>query len=199
MIALRRQICYAAMFMAIAVHCLAARAAEQGAADPAVRAAIRQLRSASALQRAEALRRLRPSPSVEAAKQIVPSRLADSLPEVRQAACETLLAWKDDREVAAFLLTALAKEKTGRRNAALILAPLLTVLLASDVPDVPRELDKSLAAAIKTTPDAIATLIALADELGEQGDKRCAEIAGEAGPAEERRGHVRLSARWSRR
>ena len=89
-----------------------------------MRTAQKQLHSRVTSQRVEAAERLRGLPALEGAKAIVPSVLSDPEIEVRRAAYDTLLYWKENPEVCLFLLKVLEREarqqekrRSGRRGA----------------------------------------------------------------------------------
>ena len=98
------------------------------------------------------------------------SGLADPEPEVRRAAYETLLTWKDEREVGNFLAKGLEKDLRAKGGPATA-TPVLAVLLASDLPDTRRRMDKFLETSLAKSRDAVFVLGGVADELGLQGDR----------------------------
>ena len=138
-----------------------------------LRIAQRQVRSPIVAQRVEGIERLRDTPGVEAARVIVPLGLVDSAPEVRRAAYKTLLAWKDDPQVGPFLLKALNKAtraKGGKGPSCAV--PLVAILLGSQVPEVQQGLSKLLDVIVPGSPEGVATVLAVADELGAMGDRQ---------------------------
>jgi hypothetical protein len=147
-------------------------AAEGTEANRAAAAAARkQVRSQTPSQRVAAFERLRDFPALEAVKVTV-SALADAVVEVRRAAYETLLAWKDRPEVCTLLLKTLEKDSHSRKGGTLVVPSLIAVLLASDLPETQRELSKFLESYLSASKDAVGVVAAVADELGEQGDEQ---------------------------
>ena len=106
--------------------------------------------------------------------------LKDECAELRSAVNDTLLDFKDNAEIARYLLVTVNKE-TRRGTVNQKTLPLLGVLLASKLPDVDRDvgayLDKQAG-----THDGLILVESLADELGEHG-----QVAGRR-PAHEARG-----------
>ncbi len=101
---------------------------------------------------------------------IVPLGLVDSAPEVRRAAYKTLLAWKDDPQVGLFLLKALNKETRAKGGKAPSCAvPLVAILLDWQSPEVQQGLSKLLDVIVPGSPEGVATVLAVADELGRDG------------------------------
>ena len=99
------------------------------------------------------------------------------------AAYETLLTWKNDRQVDILLLKALEKETRTNKQGVTLSAPLIAVLLASESADTRQELVKFLdvytgTAKNGTGADAkigaapLAAIITVADELGKLGDQQ---------------------------
>ena len=80
------------------------------ASRDALHAAQKLLRSRVPAQRAEGVRALAALPPLDGAKLIAPRLLLDFQSEVKRAAYETLLAWKDHRDVCIFLHRLLDKE-----------------------------------------------------------------------------------------
>ena len=123
--------------------------------------------------RVTAMRRLKDLPPLDAARLVVQLGLDDRLPEVRGAAYQTLLGWKDQREVSDYLLKIAGKKGHGKTSAvgdAPSLVPLLMVLAASDQADVQRGLEKFVTSHLAGSKNNLAPLLAMADQLGEQGD-----------------------------
>ena len=129
----------------------------------------REIHSEDVEKRVEGIRRLRDIPGVEAAKVLVSAGLTDSAPAVRRIAYRTLLAWKDDQQIAAFLLRTLNKESRAKKKGASCVVPLAAILLASELPDIQRDLSKFLDA-YATSQKGAAALIGVADELGAQAE-----------------------------
>ncbi len=124
-------------------------------------------------ERGTALRRPKDLPPLDAAKLALQlGREARSL-EGRHAACQKLLTWKDQPAVSDYLLKILGKKgrsKTLTASDAQTLGLLLMVLAASDQADVQRELEEFVRWYLAASANNLATLLAVADELGEQGD-----------------------------
>ena len=134
-----------AVFACPAAWLPATFAADEGAEERAeLRNAQREIRSTDVEKRVEGIRRLRDIPGVEAAKVLVSAGLIDSAPAVRRVAYRTLLAWKDDQAIAAFLLRTLSKESRAKKKGASCTMPLAAILLASKRPDIQRDLGKFL-------------------------------------------------------
>ena len=134
------------------------------------RAVLTQLHSRYTLDRAEAVRRLADFPPLEGAKLVMQSGLGDPEQEVRHAAYETLLTWKDEREVGNFLVKGLEKDLRAKGGPTAA-TPLLAVLLASELPDTQRRVDKFLETSLAKSRDGAFILGGVADELGLQGDR----------------------------
>ena len=84
-----------------------------------------------------------------------------------------LLTWKDQREVGDYLLKIAAKKghnKTLTTSDARTLGLLLLVLAASNQADVQHDLEVFVAGYLATSKSSLAMLLAMADELGGQGD-----------------------------
>ena len=146
----------------------AVSAAEEGKAGAdAVRLAKKQLRSPIILERAAAVERLRDLPALTAVKLIVPSQFTDPAAEVRCAAYETLLTWKDDREVCVLLLKSLKRETLSKKGDIQLCTSLMAVLVASELPETQDDLSN-----LATSRDGIVTVTMVADELGRQGGEQ---------------------------
>jgi hypothetical protein len=146
-------------------------AGDQSPADRAeLRKAQHELRSQDVQRRVDGVSRLRTIADVEAAKVIVLLGLADSATEVRRLAYRTLFAWKDDRQIAPFLLKALNKESRAKKQGTSLFVPVAAVLLASELPDTKRDLTKFLGI-YAASPEGKAALIAVADELAAQAEQ----------------------------
>jgi hypothetical protein len=169
----------AAMPAAIAAWPAMAFAPDESKADKAViRAAQKQIRSQVAADRVEGVKRLRDAPAQDAVKLIVPLGLADPAEAVRRAAYEALLTWRNDRQVDIFLLKTLEKETRGNKTGSLFIAPMIAVLLASNLPDTERDIEKFLDAYAPASQEGIAAIITAADELGKQGGEQSFESLG---------------------
>jgi uncharacterized protein YegL len=118
-----------------------------------------QLRSRRPADRAEGMRRLEEFPLVDAAKLIVPEAFKGQPEEVRKAGFLTLLSFKGNPEICAFLLDTFKREATPKATRETIY-PLLSVLLASDLPEI-----------ATTHETGMLMLLTLADDLGKQGDE----------------------------
>jgi hypothetical protein len=151
--------------------CFAAEGGADGRAG-AIRSLQTQLRSRLPSQRVEAVKRLRDFPALDALKLMVPSALTDREEEVRRAAYETLLTWKNDPEVCDALLKTLDREARDKKGGIAVIPPLIAVLLASDRPGAEPELNKFLEAYLAKSKDGVAVLTAVADEFGNQGDEQ---------------------------
>lgn len=172
-IRLALRLAVAAALVAATGRSVAAGAEEsRNATSAAIRTARIQLQRRLPAQRIEAVKRLRALPPLEAVKLIVPSVVADRDEQVRRAAYEALLAWKDDPQVCDFLLGALEQESRDRKAGVVALSPLIAVLLASELPASQAGLNKSLEAALARSKDSAGALVAVADELGRQDDEQ---------------------------
>jgi hypothetical protein len=131
------------------------------------------LRSRQSEDRALAMRRLADLPPLDSVKLVVQVGLDDRAPEVRRAAYETLLTWKDQHDVADYLVKVVAKRGHSRATPTgngPTLVPLLMVLAASGQADIRQELEKFTTWYLAASKNNLATLLAVADELGRQGD-----------------------------
>jgi hypothetical protein len=118
------------------------------------------------------VKRLRALPALDAVKLIVPSALADRAEEVRRAAYETLLVWKDDPEVCDLLLKTLDREGRDKKAGIAVVPPLIAILLASDLANTEAELNQFVETYLARSKDAVAAVTAVADELGNQADEQ---------------------------
>ena len=134
------------------------------------RATQRQLHSRSILDRTDAVRKLAEFPPLEGARLAVQVGLADREVDVRRAAYETLLGWKDDAQVGDFLLMNLKREATPRKNGVPTAVPVLAVLLASDLPETQERLRKFLETWLAKSKEGELIVATVADELGLQAD-----------------------------
>ncbi|MGD0384377.1 MAG: hypothetical protein ABSA77_12710, partial [Thermoguttaceae bacterium] len=106
-----------AMLVASAGWPTAAFAPDESKADRTVmRSAQKQIHSQIVAERVEGVKRLRDAPAQDAVKLIVPLGLTDPAEEVRRAVYETLLGWKDDRQIDVFLLKILEKETRANKG-----------------------------------------------------------------------------------
>ena len=133
---------------------------------PESRATQRQLHSRSTLDRVDAMRQLAKFPPLEGAKFAVQVGLADREADVRRAAYETLLGWKDDAQVGDFLLKNLNRDATPRKNSVPTAVPVLAVLLACDLPETQERLGKFLVTWLAKSKEGSLIVGAVADELG---------------------------------
>ncbi len=173
----RRSIFLAAILVASAGWPAAAFAPDETKADRAlIRTAQKQIHSQVVAERVEAVKRLRDDaehgalPAQDAVKLIVSLGLTDPADQVRRAAYETLLLWKDDRQADVFLLKTLEKESRANKGSMTLVAPVIAVLLASESAETQQELDKFLDAYTAAAKDGNAAIITVADELGKLGD-----------------------------
>jgi hypothetical protein len=172
----RRSVLLAVLLVVSAGWPAAAFAPDEGKADHTViRTAQKQIRSQIIAERVEGIKRLRDMPAQDAVKLIVPLGFTDPAEDVRRAAYETLLTWKDDRQVNLFLLKALEKETRSNKGGMMLVAPLIAVLLASESADTQQELDKFLDGYVAAPKDGVSALAIVADELGKQADKQSLE------------------------
>ena len=162
-----RNILAAALVLAVAL----AAAGEDKTDQDAFQTAQRQIRSRFAPQRVEAIERLRDQPTPEAVKLLAPARLADPDPDVRRAAYETLLAWKDRRDICTFLLKILEKEAHGKKSRSVVVVPLVAVLLASEEPETQRDMRGFLDGYVPAVNESVAAITATADELAKRGNQ----------------------------
>ncbi|HVU89704.1 MAG TPA: VWA domain-containing protein [Pirellulales bacterium] len=126
-----------------------------------------RLRNKQVFERITALRDAGKYPTPDAAKLIVSVGLKDDAPEVRSAAYDTLLDFKDNAEVARYLLVTVGKE-TRRGSIGPNALPMLAVLLASSLPDVEHDVTAYLEKQANGH-DGPVVVAALADELGGHG------------------------------
>jgi hypothetical protein len=164
----------ATVFLAIACLPAMLRAADDDDSEvrEAVRAAQRRLHTPGTTQRLKAIRSLRDLPGLEAAQLIAPSLLVDPKTEIQQAAYETLLTWKERREVCIYLSRVLDKELHKKKGRLSLLESLLAVLLASDTPQVQGDLKNLLDTSMAKAHDGIPAVITVADAWGKQGDQQ---------------------------
>ena len=107
--------------------------------------------------------------------------LSDPEIEVRRAAYDTLLYWKENPEVCLFLLKVLEQSAGSKKNDVPVVAALVAVLLASDLPETQRDLGKFLDDYGVKNQDGAAVLIQVADELGNRETSRhCVGAFGSA-------------------
>ncbi|MGO8691713.1 MAG: VWA domain-containing protein [Thermoguttaceae bacterium] len=142
------------------------------ASRDALHAAQKLLRSRVPAQRAEGVRALAALPPLDGAKLIAPRLLLDFQSEVKRAAYETLLAWKDHRDVCIFLHRLLDKELRSKKCRAELGGTLLAVLLASDSPETQHDLKKLLDVTVTTGRGSALAVITVADAWGNQGDQQ---------------------------
>jgi hypothetical protein len=168
----RRLLILAVVLLAITGSPSAGLAADESPQKPAARrAAPAQLHSRMPADRTAAMRRLAELPALEGAKVVVQTGLKDRAPEVRRAAYEMLLGWKDDDRVCNYLLTTLDRESRAQGGAG-VAAPLVAVLLASELPDAQRGLGKFLETYLAKSKEGVGVVASVADELGTEGDEQ---------------------------
>jgi hypothetical protein len=126
-----------------------------------------RLRNKQVFERISALRDAGKYPTIDAAKLVVSVGLKDDAPEVRSAAYDTLLDFKDNAEVARYLLVTVNKE-TRRGGAGPNTLPMIGVLLSSSLPDIERDITAYLEKQANSH-DGPVLVTALADELGGHG------------------------------
>ncbi len=137
-----------------------------------IRLAQKQIHSPNIAERLEGIKLLRDAPAQDAVKLVVPFGLGDSAEEVRRAAYDILLTWRHDRQISQYLLKTLEKETRAKKRNIMLIAPLIAVLLASELPETREELDNLLNAYLAASPEGVAAIIIVADELGKQGDQQ---------------------------
>jgi hypothetical protein len=131
------------------------------------------LRSGRLEERETALRRLKELPPLDAVRLLVQLGRDARSPEVRRAVCQMLLPWMEQRVVSDYLLKMAEKKgrsKTLSNSDAQTLRLLLMVLAASDQADVQRGVEEFVSGYLAASNNNLATLLAVADELGQQGD-----------------------------
>jgi hypothetical protein len=138
----------------------------------ALHAAQKLLRSRVPSQRADGVRALGSLPPLDGAKLIAPKLLLDFSNDVKRAAYETLLTWKERREVCIYLSRLLDKELRSKKCRPELAAALMAVLLASDTPQTQHDLKKTLDGTVSAGQGGALVVIAVADALGSQGDKQ---------------------------
>jgi hypothetical protein len=119
------------------------------------------------------MHRLKDLPPLDAARLVVQFGRDARSPENRRVACRMLLTWMDQPEVSDYLLKIVEKKgrsKTPTVSDAQTLRLLLMVLAASDQADVQHDLEKLVTAYLAASKNNLPTLLAVADELGNQGD-----------------------------
>lgn len=118
--------------------------------------------SRQANQQIEGLQELQGYPFPEAAK-LVLGRLRDSNPEVVKAAIETLLTYRNQPEIAALLMQTFRKESVNQIDTSYL--SLLTVLAASELPQVKEQLILLLDMTLGSNPRRWQKLTVSMDEL----------------------------------
>jgi len=126
------------------------------------RGLVQRIISKQAHQQIEALQELQGYPFPEAAK-LALGRLRDSNPEVLKAAFETLLSYRNQPEIVPLLMQTLRKESVNQIDAGYL--SLLTVLAASDLPQVKEQLILLLDMTLGTNPRRWQRLTVSMDEL----------------------------------
>jgi Mg-chelatase subunit ChlD len=150
----------------------AIRAADKGMQTQADRRAIQvQLHSHTMSERLDAVRQLASFPPVEGAKLVMQVGLVDRDPEVRHAAYQTLLTWKNNREVSTFLFKTLEKDYRSKAGPSMVV-PIVAAVLASERQETQQRLGKFLDNYLAKSKDAPAVIGAVADEFGMQADEQ---------------------------
>ncbi len=139
----------------------------------AKRSIAQSLRSKQPEDRIAAIKKLQGYPFADGVK-LLNASLADSEEQVRQAALDSLIAMSDKQEVCDTVLL-LAKKAVHRHDDGEVAAPLLAVLLSSDLPSAQRNTSEFLE---KTTANVhgLQVVLTLIDELGQHGSERDVEL-----------------------
>jgi hypothetical protein len=111
------------------------------------------------------LNRLQEFPIADAVK-LIQGSLTDADDKVHEAALATLLSMSGNQEVCDTLLT-MVKKNVNRKDDSESVAPLLAVLLSSNLPSVVRETNEFFDK-MATSRNGVNVVVALADELGSQ-------------------------------
>jgi hypothetical protein len=118
--------------------------------------------------RVAAVTRLGDYPGLEPAKILLLQGISSQYEDVQKAALQSLLKFSQTREVCDYLKADLAKDvKKGQIDASGTAA--LAVLLASDIPEIQKDVRSSLDK-IMASPDGALRLVTLVDALGAAGD-----------------------------
>lgn len=144
-------------------------AEEPQAFEAVKKAALEKFKSVKPAERAAGMAMLAGHPSVDAAKVLSEKGLKDRSSDVRQAAYQTLLKFKDDLEICKYLSDTLGKslqKRTASEEASLLLA----VLLASEAPDADREAAKFIDDYLTKSRDGGQLLSSVIDGWIRQGD-----------------------------
>jgi hypothetical protein len=166
-----RSLLWALAATILLAHAPAPSIAQESQDNPAARRAVEsKLRSRFTADRAVAVQQLVDFPPADGVKLLVQFGLGDREEEVRRTAYRVLLARKDDREVCDLLLKDLQQDLRGKGSSPAAAVPLLTVLLASELPEVEDDLAKVLGAAMKSK-DSLTTVQIAADELAAQATR----------------------------
>ena len=147
----------------------AARGAEDKAFQQQRPAIMAKLKSDVAPERAEGVGKLAAFPTPESAKLIIQFGLHDETPEVRRAAYEALLKFKNSLPVCDFLIDTLnlqAKRAKPDPNTPLFLA----VLLSSSVPYIEQSSQRFIEDTVAKHKDGAAFMVTLVDLLGTHAD-----------------------------
>jgi len=143
-----------------------AEAAAKRAEDQAARRAVQTLYlSRQPADHLKAVQRVQGLPPGEAVKLLVQLGLTDRSQNVRRAAYEALLAYKDDEYALGLLQKALERESR-KTEAAPPAVALIAAILASPLPVVQANLDSFLDVYVASTKQGLPTVLAVADELG---------------------------------
>jgi HEAT repeat protein len=131
--------------------------------NKAKRAVVQQLHSKEPSTRAAGLTRLQEFPIADAVK-LIHAGLSDPDEEVQEAALASLLKMNGNQEVCDTLLT-IAKKIASRRDDPAGIAPLLAVLLSSNLPTVQRATNEFFDK-LASSKNGVDVVISMADELG---------------------------------
>lgn len=159
------------LFLASGAGGVAALGADLGDFKSAKREIQTKLRSREPADRVAALRELAEFKEVDAAKLVLATGFKNAAPEVRRAAFETLLAYKDEPKVADFLFTSFSKQKNGK-GVNEVSFVLLATLLSSNLPEIDERLFEQLdAQSALPRRTGVAIVVALAEQLGTDASK----------------------------
>lgn len=134
------------------------------------RTVLQRLKGKKPELRLEAIRELADYPGEEAAKLLVLQGLTSKFEDVRHAAYDTLIEFRDDESVCDYLLDTIKKDMK-KGNPRDVTCALLGVVLASDLESVETETQKVLDDAAKQPKGGLLLLVTLVDQLGQQGDQ----------------------------
>ncbi|HEX7447550.1 MAG TPA: HEAT repeat domain-containing protein, partial [Pirellulales bacterium] len=140
------------------------------------RSVLQQMRNKSPEVRTAAVRRLADHPTPDAARLLIDQGLASDFDDVREAAYETLLSYKNAEEVTTALMNSVEKDiKRGARRDST--GTMLSVALASDEAGTLDRAFELLDAAVKQPKGGLLLVVSLADALGaEAGETSLATL-----------------------